>query len=303
MKQNSPKVSVIMPVYNREKYVSEAIESILNQTFTDFEFIIIDDGSTDSTAEIIKSFKDNRIQLINQYKNLGNYRARNDGMKVAQGKYICVMDSDDIALPNRIQKQLEFLEINTQIGICGSYVKIIDSDQILTVPEDYNKIKVWLMCNMTFIHPTIFIRAEFLKKFNLKYNDSYRYAGDYDFLVKAAHLFPVTNIPEVLLEYRKHSEQITNANKIEQGKIVYKTMINQLMYFKKNVTDEEKNIHLSLINRISKKYDCDFKLIISWANFLLHTNIKTKVYDSTQLAIFFKNLLKYKLNHLKSIEK
>ena len=110
------------------------------------------------------------------------------------------MDSDDIALPNRIQTQFEFMEANQKIGLCGSFVRVIDSDEIITAPEDHEEIKVWSLSNIMFRHPTVFIRTEFLKKYKLKYNESYRYAGDYDFLVRAAHLFPVTNIQEVLLE-------------------------------------------------------------------------------------------------------
>jgi glycosyltransferase involved in cell wall biosynthesis len=200
---SNPKVSVVMPVFNREKFVADAAKSILNQSFTDFEFIIIDDCSTDETFKILNSINDQRIKLLKLNENRGNYYARNMGMELAKGKYICVMDSDDIALPNRIQIQFDFMEKNGQIGICGSYVKVIDSDEIITAPTDYDEIKVWSLSNIMFRHPTVFIRADFLNKYNLRYNDSFRYAADYDFLVKATNFFPVTNIDKVLLEYRK----------------------------------------------------------------------------------------------------
>ena len=128
MNQITPQVSVVMPVYNREKYVADAVNSILKQCYTNFEFIIIDDGSTDSTFDILKSFGDKRIKLIRKNKNRGNYSARNEGMELATGKYICVMDSDDIALPNRINRQFEFMEQHKQFGICGSFAKVIDSN-------------------------------------------------------------------------------------------------------------------------------------------------------------------------------
>jgi glycosyltransferase involved in cell wall biosynthesis len=293
MKSILPKVSVVMPVYNREKYVAEAVASIINQTFTDLEFIIIDDGSTDSTFEILKTFNDNRIKLIRKSDNKGNYSARNEGMELASGKYICVIDSDDIALPNRIQRQFEFMEANQKIGLCGSFVKVIDSDEIITAPENHEEIKVWSLSNIMFRHPTVFIRTEFLKKYKLKYNDSYRYAGDYDFLVKAAHLFPVTNIQEVLLEYRKHPEQISSANKSGQVKVVQQVILSQLNNFKRNITDEEKQLHLALMNRNRIQGKTDFNKLKVWANYLILLNNKTGIFDSLHLANFLKSLLKY----------
>jgi len=296
-------VSVIMPVYNREKYVADAIRSILNQTFTDFEFIIVDDGSTDRTFEILQSFIDKRIKLIRKQENQGNYKARNEGMELASGRYICVMDSDDIALPHRIQTQFDFMESYKQFGLCGSYVKVMSSDEIITAPEDYNEIKVWSMSNIMFRHPTVFIRKEFLKKYKLKYNDSYRYASDYDFLVRAAHLFPVTNIQEVLLEYRKHAEQISRAKRSEQVKIAYLVMLKQLKYFKKDVTEEDKGIHLTLMNRFPIKNESKFNQLKEYANYLLNTNNETGYYDPVHLANFLKSLLKYILKDYRISEK
>ncbi len=301
---SNPKVSVVMPVFNRQKFVAYAVRSILIQSFTDFEFIIIDDCSTDDTNKILNSINDHRIKFLKLKENKGNYYARNMGMEQAKGKYICVMDSDDIALPNRIQRQFEFMEANQKIGLCGSFVKVIDSDEIITAPEDHEEIKVWSLCNIMFRHPTVFIRTEFLKKYKLKYNDSFRYAGDYDFLVKAAHLFPVTNIQEVLLEYRKHPEQISSANKLGQVKVVQQVILSQLNNFKKSISDEDKQLHLALMNRVPLKNESELIPLKKWANFLLEQNNETYHYNSVHLANFLKSLLKsilksYKLNSLK----
>lgn len=293
MKSVPPKVSVIMPVYNRERYVADAVNSILTQLFSDFEFIIVDDGSTDSTFDILKSFNDKRIKLVRKKTNAGNYAARNEGMDIATGKYICVMDSDDIALPNRIQKQYNFMENNTQYGLCGSFVQVVNSDEIITAPKNYDEIKVWTMSNIMFRHPTVFIRVKFLKKYNLRYNDSYRYAGDYDFLVKAALLFPVTNIQEVLLKYRRHPEQISTAHSQGQFEIVNKVILRQLSLFKKDATNKEKQIHLALMNRFPIKEENEFAQLQKWANDLLEINSRTKNYHSLHLANFLKSLLKY----------
>lgn len=301
----NPKVSVVMPVFNKEKFVADAAKSILNQLFTDFEFIIIDDCSTDDTFKILNSINDQRIKLLKLNENKGNYYARNMGMKQAKGKYICVMDSDDIALPNRIQIQYDFMEKNRQIGICGSYVKVIDSDEIITAPTDYDEIKVWSLSNIMFRHPTVFIRADFLNKYNLRYNDSFRYAADYDFLVKATNFFPVTNIDKVLLEYRKHPDQISSAKRKEQTEIAYFVILSQLEYFKIEATEQEKSIHLALMNRYPVNGDFEFNKLKSWANFLLQKNTVTNHYHPVHLAWFFKSLLKnifrtYELKLLKN---
>lgn len=293
MKHKSPFVSVVMPVYNREKYVAQAIQSILVQSFSNFEFIIVDDGSTDSTLEILKSFNDKRIKLIRKNKNSGNYSARNKGMQLATGKYICVMDSDDIALPNRIKVQYDFMEANKQFGLCGSFAQVHDSEEIITAPENYDEIKVWSMSNIMFRHPTVFISTEFLKKYDLKYNDSYLYAGDYDFLVRAIHLFPVTNIQEVLLEYRRHPDQISSAHKKGQFEIVNKVILSQLNLFKKDPTNKEKQLHLTLMNRFQIQNESEFEQLQNWANYLLERNNQIRLYNPEQLANFLKSLLKY----------
>ena len=113
---HNPSISVIMPVYNAANYVRESVQSIINQTYIDFEFIIIDDGSIDESLQIIESFTDKRIWIIKKSLNTGNYHSRNDGMKIAKGKYICVMDAADIELPERFEKQYVFTTVPLKTG-------------------------------------------------------------------------------------------------------------------------------------------------------------------------------------------
>ncbi len=301
-KLKSPGVSVVMPVYNREKYVADAIKSILNQSFTDLEFIIIDDGSNDSTYDILQSFNDKRIRIIRKDQNRGNYSARNEGMKMAKGKYICVMDSDDVALPDRIQVQYSFMEANKQIGLCGGLAKNMNSSVILNKPEDYDEIKVWSLSNIMFLHPTVFVRTEYLKKFNLKYNDNYRYAGDYDFLVRAAQFFPVTNMQKVLLELRTHPEQISVTDRSGQLEVAGEVILSQLNHFELDISEKEKCLHLALMRRIPIKSENEFGQLKEWANFLLKRNNKTNFYNADHLANFLKSLLKYVLKEFRISE-
>lgn len=125
-----PLIYVVMSCYNREKYVVEAIESILNQTYTNFEFIIIDDCSTDNTFEIVKEYakKDNRILALKNDKNYCYVHSLNKGIEIAKGKYIARMDDDDISLPERFEKQVEFLEKNEDIIALGTFIEIFSDD-------------------------------------------------------------------------------------------------------------------------------------------------------------------------------
>ena len=135
MKNSSPKISVMMIVYNAEKFIREAIESILNQTFSDFEFIILDDHSTDNSYEIINEYakRDNRILVLHNEKNLGIAESRTKCIKFAKGKYIAIADADDISIPTRLEKQLKYLEEHKEYGVVGSFLELFDSETGKTI--------------------------------------------------------------------------------------------------------------------------------------------------------------------------
>ena len=207
-----PKISVLMPVYNGEKYVKEAIESILNQTCTDFEFIIINDCSTDSTKEIIKSYDDSRIVYVENEVNSGISDTLNKGILLAKGEYLARMDADDISLPKRFETQLEFMDANPDVAVCGSNLILFEKDKDISNTEhplDFESI----LCNMIFScslsHPSVFIRKEILIKNNLKYEKEFDRQEDYHLWVRLVRYGRIVNIPEFLLRYRVHSNQIT----------------------------------------------------------------------------------------------
>ena len=163
---NMPMISVIMPVYNGEKYLCEAIDSILNQTYTDFEFIILNDGSTDKTEEIILSYDDPRIVYVKNETNLQIVKTLNKGIALAKGKYIARMDADDISLPERFEKQLKFMEQYPSIDVCGTWMRIIDKPkQVWTYPEKHEEIKAQLLFNTPLSHPTLIIKKSFFNDF------------------------------------------------------------------------------------------------------------------------------------------
>lgn len=202
------KASVIMPVYNREQFLKESIESILNQTFRDFEFIIVDDGSTDRSFEIFEEYakKDKRIKLLHNLNKKGIVGALTTAINVAQGEYIVRMDSDDISLPERIEKQIAFMDRHLEIGACGTWVRLFDgSDGVWELPIDPDVIKSTMLFCGAIANPSAIIRRKIFSDLGFCYDDSFVVAEDYDFWTRLAECTKLSNIPEVLFLYRIHN--------------------------------------------------------------------------------------------------
>lgn len=213
------KVSVLMPVYNTEEvFLKEAIESILNQTFQDFEFLIINDGSTNNAEEVILSYKDEKIKYIKNECNLGLIKTLNKGLDLAQGEYIARMDSDDISLPERFEKQVKFLDENNEIGILGTWFKYFPGNRIVETAVTPKDIKEKMLVRSNEIgHPTVMIRNSVLKKFNVKYDENALYVEDYTLWLSLIDKVKFANIDEVLLYYRMHKNSICKTNTIPQS--------------------------------------------------------------------------------------
>lgn len=217
-----PLVSVIMPVYNYEVYVGKAIESILNQTYSNFEFIIVDDASMDNSRRIIRSYQKQyprRIKLISLKKNLncGGDRCANEGIKIARGKYIARMDADDIALNTRLEKQVEFLENNPGIFLVGSNAYVINKEGKIIgekiEPESNEKIYNNYLTFHPLIHPSCMYRRRLDNKKNFQYEITYKSNNDYlTFFKLICENYKFTNIKEKLLFYRIHEGSNTFRN-------------------------------------------------------------------------------------------
>jgi glycosyltransferase involved in cell wall biosynthesis len=286
-----PSVSVVMPVYNGGQYLGEAIKSIVNQSFTDFEFIIVDDCSTDQTVEIIHSFRDRRIVLIENNNNLGNYPCRNIGMELARGKYICVMDADDISLPQRIERQCAYLEANPDVGICGSFIQTLPSGNFPKIITDDELLKVAFLSNNQCSHPSLMLRKAFLLQHQINYNENYCYSADFDLCASGFRYFKIHNLPEVLLQYRRHPAQISTARFAEQQKFADTIRIRQLVVnlgFKKNQIPE--SLHLKLMKRepIPKAQTSESK---NWIRKIIDRNRSFHYYEESRLSFFLNSLL------------
>jgi len=213
---NDPIVSVFMPVYNTAKFLAEAIESILNQSFENFEFIIIDDGSTDSSLEIIHEYArlDKRIKFLTR-ENRGIIETRNEGLMLAQGRYLALMDSDDVSHHDRLLKQYEYLEANNEYVVVGSRIQLIDADgdklcHMVGIFE-HDEIDSAHINNLTsgaiIVNPTAMLRTSSLVAVG-GYRQLYKYAEDIDVWLRLAEVGKICNLGEVLLSYRQHFESI-----------------------------------------------------------------------------------------------
>lgn len=213
--EKQPRVSVLMPVYNAERYLGEAIESILNQTFENFEFIIVNDGSTDRSLEIIRDFekKDSRIKLISR-PNTGIVGALNDGLEAARGEYIARMDADDISLPDRLEVQVEFLDSHPDFVIVGGHACVVDPDgevlKLYARPLHHEKIMEQLLQadGGAIVHPVAMLRKSALEKVG-RYRKEFEFIEDLDLYLRLLECGKFANIDQTLIYYRQHLTNIT----------------------------------------------------------------------------------------------
>ena len=208
-----PCVSVVMPVFNCANFLEEAVHSILRQSFSDFEFIIINDGSTDGSAAMLTRFAqaDARIRLFHQ-ENQGLIVTLNRGIQLARGKYIARMDADDVALTDRFQKQITFLECHPNVAILGGAMEVMDAQGAplhrISYPCRNEEIQAGLLQKNCFAHPTVMMRKEAVQAVG-GYRQAFLHAEDYDLWLRVADKYELANLPDSLHRYRIHSSQVT----------------------------------------------------------------------------------------------
>jgi len=205
-----------MSVFNGQAFLAESIESILNQTFRDFEFIIIDDGSTDKTSEMLAAYagRDPRIRVI-RHENKGRTASLNDGISLARANYIGRMDADDIALPDRFQQQIEFLTLHPEVGLLGGAVELIDHSgktfDSVRPPLSDSEIKSIMLRYNPMWHPTVVMRKEVLLAVG-GYRTAFDESEDYDLFLRMGERNPIANLHEFVLRYRIHANQVSVRN-------------------------------------------------------------------------------------------
>lgn len=251
-------VSVVLPCYNAELYVESCINSVLNQTYRNFELIIIDDGSTDETIKIINNFNDNRIKLYRNEANYGITTSLNKALALSKGKYIARIDADDMMHPERISKQVQFLEApeNSQIMLVGSHHYVINKEGILVSFKQYpisdHEIRSVYAFQNPFSHPTTMMRTDIVKP--IGYSDQYPHVEDYHLWGQILRQFKVANIPEYLTYYRVHEQNTSKENDKIQRENAASVMHDELDYLGIEPTVEELKVHLALAQGLGRRY-------------------------------------------------
>lgn len=276
-----PMISVIMPVYNQQNFVGPAIESILGQTYSDFELIIFDDGSTDDSLKIIQSYDDPRIRVVWGKGNRKLVPPLNDGLRMARGKYVARMDSDDISLPTRFEEQVSFLETHPDVDICGTFFRTIGRgiNYVASYPIEHNDIKLALMFFCSFAHPAIMIRRSTILEKKLFYDEAFLYAEDYDLWSRMAWEGGVFyNIPKVLLRYRVGKFHISSVHGGRQKQLTHQIVARNFVQF--GLKEEDIQPLLREIHRSSELKDA-----LHVFDMLIEINHERKVYDQKKFEI------------------
>ena len=278
-------ISVLMPVYNGEKYLRAAVDSILNQIYKNFEFIIINDGSTDATDTIILSYDDNRIKYIKNNSNLGLIASLNTGIALAQGSYIARMDADDISLPNRLKHQLEYMLLNPEVGVCGcDYFQFSGSvKKYHTAFYTHDEIFGYMLFNSSIVHPSLLIKKEVLQSFSPVFDSNYKHAEDFELWAKLIFTTKFSAIHSPEFEYRMHKAQVTKVHKAEQinsANKVRKTILQKAGFV---FSENELAIHCKIGSSQLFNSTTELQHVEEWLTKLVQQNQVLKVVDE---AIF-----------------
>ena len=286
----TPRVTVLMPVYNGEEHLREAIESILGQTYRDFEFLIIDDGSTDRSAEVIGAYRDPRIRLVQNETNLGLIATLNRGLALSTGEFICRMDQDDISLPERITRQVTFMESHPEIAVCGAWFRKFGAgrSKVVRWQTDPDGIRCGLLFDAMVGHPTVMLRRDFLRKFDLQYDPAYKNAEDFALWVRVAEHGDLANLDEVLLNYRVHPAQITQSASVGQRETAGTIRLAQLLKMGIDPSPAEFAIHQAVSTCVCTGVDNLFAQAEEWLCRLKDVNDRTRIYPE---AVFSRLLI------------
>ncbi|MBQ9359837.1 MAG: glycosyltransferase family 2 protein [Lachnospiraceae bacterium] len=275
------KLSVIMPVFNtKEEFLQASVKSILQQSFSDFEFIIVDDGSYEGCLDCVKEFKDPRIKIIRNEKNLGVSVSSNRALEIAEGEYIARMDSDDIAMPDRFRLQIDYMDNHPEVVVCGTACERVGDGHIYTFLK--NNIPRAIICirllsgNINLANPTTMIRGSVLHDNNLKYDENIKYALDYALWTDCAGYGDIKVIPRILLRYREHDGQVSKAYRAEQKNCDHYVRMKQVKMLGADFSTEEQEEFLKLYDFNDK---IDLLLLNDVINKLEAANNKSNIYE------------------------
>lgn len=246
--KDCPRITVLLPVYNGADFLRPAIDSILTQTFPDFELLVIDDGSTDDSREIAGAYDDPRIRLIENGRNLGLIATLNRGLDLARGEFIARMDADDISLPERFARQIAFLDANPGFGGCGTWFEKCAGRACVTLrmPETPGLIRLFLVFDNPFLHSSMMLRRQLLDEHGLRYDPAFPHTEDYELWVRCSERMDLANVPDVLMRYRDHPGNVSHRYSREQDSAAGRVRARQLRNLGLSPSQEDIALHLDL---------------------------------------------------------
>lgn len=215
---HQPDITVLMPVYNAERYLREAVDSILCQSYQAFELLLINDGSSDASSEILAAYDDPRIRLVHNPANLGLIETLNRGLALAQGQFLARMDADDISHPNRLALQREFLASHPKVAVCGGSIIVQEGTRrfLKRYPGTHQEQCCGLLFDSTLPHPGVMLRMQIMRQQGICYDPAARHAEDYDLWCRLAAYGELAALPDLLLTYRRHENQISHQQQAAQ---------------------------------------------------------------------------------------
>ena len=289
----TPRLSVLMCVYNGQDYLADAVQSVLNQTFGDFEFLIVNDGSTDDTSAILSFLQDHRIRIINNGSNLGLIRSLNIGLDAAGGEFIARMDADDVCAPDRFEKQLAFLDSHPDVGLCGSWLSIIGEQDIYRFPLTHEDIKLAMLGYNPVAHPSIVLRSSVLNQPRMRFDPDFPDAEDYELWTRMVLTTRFANLPETLLRYRKHDKQVTQKKMEVVNTTSGRIKIGLLHSLGINPNETERKLHLFLFNDQYKELHGNELLLEAdaWMNKIVSANLRHRQFDDRRLRALWRSKL------------
>jgi len=281
-----------MPIHNGAAFLMEAMESILRQTLGDFEFLIVDDASTDRSVEIIRSLKDPRIRLIQSPERLKLSGALNLGLDIARGDYVARMDADDISHPRRLEIQTGFLEQNPKIGLCGTWIRYFGgtSHAVLKKPLTHEGIRAFTILDSPFAHPSVMLRRDMFEQHGLRFDGSFFPTEDFELWTRALRHFQAANLSQVLLNYRVHGQSLTGSDWSTMDEQAIRVIRTQLVPLGIDPTPEALRFHRQLAMGRLKMDPPHLDQAESWLNAILTANRHAKIYTPDALETLMRDL-------------
>ncbi len=282
-----PQVSVVIPAHNRAELIGDAIDSVLAQSFEDFELIVVDDASTDDTAGVVKRYADPRVRLVSNANNLGIPGSRNHGIEVAHGAYIASLDSDDYAYPKRLEVQAAFLDANPDCGVVGSWTNWMDASgrllrhKVKRRPANPDDAAAMLIFNSCLAQPSVMARTDLLRRF--RYDEQFDMSEDYELWVRMAPHCRMRSLPRVLVCCRAHGNRSTKANarRIEERqRAIYRP---QLDWLGMAYSEADLERHQFLPRSATKEGTTDLESLVwaeDWLLRLQAANARVGLYES-----------------------